>query len=385
MGEHIVQWLKLRKYWVLGAAAIIIGGCLAATMKPGKPQDRPGDDKNAPAKLEFAAADLATAQLRPLAQSIPVTGTLKPVNHAQLKSKIAAVVKSVSVREGDAVKHGQVLAQFDQSDIAAQLHDRQANLDVAKAQLALDEKTHGKNQTLLKQGFISENAYDSSQGNMQMSRGKVKAAEAQVEIARDAYDDTVLRAPIDGVVGKRAIQPGEKVEVNSDLISIVDLSEMEIQVSVPTTDIPNVAPGQLAEFHVDGFSDQTFTGKVTRISPETGESSRSIMVFLSVKNPKGMLRGGMFAKGHLALGQSAPRLTIPASAVMDGSGQPYVYLIDHGKVVRSNLVLGAGDERSGLIEVKSGLAQGAMVVATKMDSVKPGTIAIVHGVAGGKG
>lgn len=217
-----------------------------------------------------------------------------------------------------------------------------------------------------------------------MSRGRVKAAEAQVEIAADALGDTVLRAPISGVVGKRSIQPGEKVEVNSDLLSIVDLSEMEIQVSVPTTDIPSVATGQTAEFHVDGFGDQTFTGRVTRISPEAGENSRSITVFLAVKNPKGALRGGMFAKGKLSLGQTTPSLTIPQSAVMDGSGQPYVYWIDHGKVVRSNLTLGRSDERSGLVEVKSGLAQGATVVATKMDSVKPGTIAVIRPSPRGK-
>lgn len=368
-----MQWFKQRRYWVL-AILIIIGG-LGVAFRPHA--NTKSDDKDVK-QLEFAAADLTLVQLRPLSQFIPVTGTLKPINHAQLKSKIGAVVRSVAVREGDRVRRGQVLAQFEPSDIASQLHDREASLDIAKAQLALDERTHAKNQALLKQGFISDNAFDTSRSSVEMSRGKVKAAEAQVDIAREALGDTMLRAPIDGVIGSRAIQPGEKVEVNSNLLSIVDLSEMEIQVSVPTTDIPHVAVGQSAEFHVDGFADQVFTGKVTRISPEAGEGSRSITVFLSVKNPNGTLRGGMFAKGVLALGKTSPRLTIPGSAVMDGSGQPYVYWINQGKVVRADLSLGASDERSGLVEVKAGLTEGAMVVATKMESVKPGTIAIVH-------
>jgi RND family efflux transporter MFP subunit len=349
---------------------------LAAALTQRHPATDKPDDQTA--RLEFAAADLALVERRALDQSIPVTGTLKPINHTQLKSKISAVVRSVSVREGDAVKQGQGLAQFDTSDIASQLHDRQANLEIAKAQLALDERTHAKNQALLKQGFISDNAFDSSRSSVEISRGKVKAAAAQVDIAADALNDTTLRAPIAGVIGKRSIQPGERVEVNSDLLSIVDLSEMEIQVAVPTTDIPQVAVGQTAQFKVDGFADQTFTGHVTRLSPEASDGSRSITVFLSVKNPKGTLRGGMFAKGVLALGKTLPRLTIPANAVLDGSGQPYAYWIDHGKVARANLTLGATDEHSGLVEIKSGLAEGATVVATKLDGVKPGTIAVMR-------
>lgn len=145
MGETTLQWLKQRKYWVLGVAALVVTGGLAATMKQGAlAPDKAGAKAEEVARLEFAAADLALAQPRPLAQSIPVTGALKPVNHAQLKSKIAAIVKSVAVREGDMVQRGQVLAQFDTSDIAAQLHDRQANLDVARAQLSLDKKTHSR-------------------------------------------------------------------------------------------------------------------------------------------------------------------------------------------------------------------------------------------------
>ncbi|MBV8467676.1 MAG: efflux RND transporter periplasmic adaptor subunit, partial [Burkholderiales bacterium] len=344
------------------------------------------DGKSGPSQLEFAAADLAQVQMRSLNQAIPVTGTLKPLNHTTLKSKIGAVVQTVKVREGDVVRAGDVLATFDTSNIAAQLHEQQGNLEMARAQLGLDERTYKKNQALLKQGFISENAFDTSQNAMEVSRAKVKAAQAQVEIAANAMNDTVLRAPIGGVIGKRMIEPGGRVEVNTDLLSIVDLSEMLIQVAVPTTDIAHVQVGQTATFKVDGFNDETFTGTVKRIDPEAQDGSRAILVYLSVKNPKGALRGGMFAKGTLAMGQSTPRLTIPAGAVMDGSGQAYVYYIDKDKVARANITVGATDERSGLVEVKSGLAEGTTVVATKMEAVKPGTIAIIRqGSAAKKG
>jgi RND family efflux transporter MFP subunit len=379
--EGIMQFLKKRKLWVIGATCVLIAGAAAFALTGSKAGPGGKDDKDGPAQLEFAAADLALVQLRPINQAIPVTGTLKPLNHTVLKSKIGAVIQSVRVREGEIVHVGDVLATYDASNIAAQLHEQQGNLEMARAQLGLDERTHTKNQTLLKQGFISENAFDTSQNAMEVSRAKVKAAQAQVEIASNALGDTVLRAPIAGVIGKRMIEPGERVEVNSDLVSIVDLSEMLIQVAVPTTDIAHVQVGQTASFKVDGFNDETFTGTVKRIDPEAQDGSRAILVYLSVKNPKGMLRGGMFAKGTLAMGQSSPKLTIPAGAVLDGSGQAYVYYLDKNKVARANITVGTADEQSGLVEVKSGLPEGATVVATKMDAVKPGTIAIIRQAA----
>ncbi|MBV8656666.1 MAG: efflux RND transporter periplasmic adaptor subunit [Burkholderiales bacterium] len=370
---------KKQMLWAVGAVGTV-SVIVAISLTMGKSHAEEGkNDKNAAPRLEFAAADLTEAKVRPLDRAIPVTGELKALNHAMIKSKIAAVVKSVLVREGEQVHAGQVLATFDPNNIAAQLHEQQGNLEVAKAQLALDEKTHAKNQTLLKQGFISENAFDTSYNSVAISRAKLKAAEAQVEVAADAFNDTVLRAPISGTIGKRSIQPGEKVEINSDLLSIVDLSEMELQVAVPTTDIASVKVGQVAQFHVDGFGDATYEGRVKRINPEAEVNSRAITVFLSVKNPSGTLRGGMFAKGYLALGKSNPIMTLPIAAVLDGAGQPYVYWIDQGKVARANLTLGSSDERSGLVEIKSGLPMGALVVATKLDTVKPGTLAVIHG------
>lgn len=350
--------------------ALAAGG-VAFTQGKGKPEKK----EEAPRKLEFAAADFAVATLRPLDQSISISGALQAVNHAALRSKVSAQVDSVLVREGEEVKAGQVLARFDASNIIAQLNERQSNLDMAKAELALAEKTHGKNQALQKQGFISGNAFDSSSSSLTVSQAKLKAIQAQVAVAKNAMDDMVLRAPIRGQISKRFIQPGEKVDQNSELFNIVDVSAMELQVAVPANQIANVAAGQQAEFQVDGFGSKVFNGTVQRINPEVEKNSRAIAVFLAVKNPAGTLRGGMFAKGQLALGVSQPKLTIPSAAVLGGSTDPYVYWLENGKIAQSKVKIGSSDERSGLIEITSGITAGAKVLARKMDGIKTGMVA----------
>lgn len=361
--------VKKRSLVVLLLFVTLAAGAVVLNKGKNKGPEEPG---NTPRKLEFAAADLAVATLRPLEQGIAVSGTLQAVNHAALRSKVSALVESVLVKEGEEVKAGQVLARFDASNISAQLNERQSNLDMARAELALAEKVHSKNQTLQKQGFISVNAFDSSSSSLAVSQAKLKAMQSQVAVAKNAMDDMVLRAPISGQISKRFIQPGEKVDLNSELFSIVDLSAMELQVAIPASDIARVAAGQLAEFQVDGFNGKVFSGTVQRINPEVEKNSRAITVFLAVKNPGGTLRGGMFAEGQLALGRSEPKLTLPLTAVLGGATDPYVYWLDKGKIAQSKVKVGISDERSGLVEITSGLAAGTKVIARKMDAIKPG-------------
>ncbi|MBV1775055.1 efflux RND transporter periplasmic adaptor subunit [Burkholderiaceae bacterium DAT-1] len=369
--------LKSKGLWAGALGAVVLCGVVVMATSKGHKGDGEEEGNKGPDKLEFVSTDLARAEMRSLDHRIPLSGSLKPVTHAVLRSKISAVVTDVLVREGEKVSKGQVLARFDQSSYLAHLHEQEGNLEVAKAQLALDQRTHEKNVVLQKQGFISSTNYDSSLASVEMSKARVKAAAGQVESAQISLNDTVLRAPMSGVIGKRAIQPGEKVEVNAELVSVVDLSEMELQATVPTTDIASVKVGSRAEFAVDGFPDRQFTGVVKRINPEAEVGSRSITVFLSLDNHAGLLRGGMFAQGKLDLLAQSARLAIPQTAVQDGNGQTYVYWIDGSKLARANVEVGERDERTGMVAIKQGLKEGAMVVANRLPTARPGMQAVI--------
>ena len=343
-----------------------------------KQQEGRDKDKDAPVTLEFAPADLAKVESKPLSRWLPVSGTLQPVRQATVKSKVSGEVRAITVREGDAVQAGQVLARIDTADLEARLIERQGQLESARAQLALAEKTLSTNQKLLKQNFISQNAFDSSESNMNVTRGSVMSAEANVKLAQNALRDAVATAPLTGIVSKRHVQPGEKVAFDAPLVTVVDLKDIELQAMVPAVDIPELRPGMTVDLAVDGFGERKFGGRIERINPSTEPGTRAILVLLGGPNPNGELRGGMFSTGRVALAASAPALSLPANAVRSEAGQTFVWTIEDGKLVKRMVVVGRRDEENNRVEIKTALPASARVLAARFDNLKEGAPALVR-------
>ena len=336
------------------------------------------DGANPPAvTLEFTSADVAHVEALPLARWLPVSGTLQPLNQATVKAKVSGDVRQITVREGEAVKAGQLLARIDTADLEAKLSSSIGALEAAKAQLALAEKTRATNRTLLKQNFISQNAFDNSESSYNVSQGTVKSAEAQVQLARNALRDAVVTSPLNGIVAKRHVQPGEKVAFDSPLITVVDLNALELQAMVPAVDVPELAIGMKVELSVDGFGEQRFSGRIQRINPSTEPGTRAFLVYVGIPNPQEILRGGMFATGKVAIAAQAPTPTLPLSAIRTDAGQAYVWAIESGKLVRRNVMLGRRDEDSGRVEVKTGLPADLPILGSKFDNLKEGAPALV--------
>jgi RND family efflux transporter MFP subunit len=348
-----------------------------------KQQEGRDSDRNAPVTLEFAPADLAVVESKPLSRWLPVSGALQPVHQATVKSKVSGEVRAITVREGDAVQAGQVLARMDTADLEAKLIERQGQLESARAQLAMAEKTLSSNQKLLKQSFISQNAFDNSESNMNVTRGSVKSAEANVKLAQNAIKDAVATAPLTGIVAKRHVQPGEKVAFDTPLVTVMDLKDIELQAMVPAVDIPELRPGMPVELNVDGFGERKFAGRIERINPSTEPGTRAILVFVGVPNPNSELRGGMFATGRVALAASAPALSLPAVAVRSEAGQTFVWTIEDGKLVKRMVVTGRRDEENGRVEIKTALPSAAKVLAARFDNLKEGAPALVKGPESG--
>src|SRR4029078_3914575 len=176
-------------------------------------------------------------------------------------------VRQITVREGETVQAGQLLARIDTADLDAKLIERTGALESAKAQLALAEKNRTTNGALLKQNFISQNAFDTFESSFNVAQGNVKSAEAQAQIARNALKDAIATSPLSGIVAKRHVQPGEKVAFDSPLVTVVDLRELELQAMVPAVDVPEIAIGMPVQLAIDGFGERRFSGRVERINP----------------------------------------------------------------------------------------------------------------------
>ncbi|MRX10029.1 efflux RND transporter periplasmic adaptor subunit [Pseudoduganella sp. FT25W] len=325
--------------------------------------------------FELSSGDIAAIDARSLAVSLPLSGSLAPLSSATIKSKVSGVVEATTLQEGMAVSAGQVLARIDQADLRARLQQQQAMLDEAQAKLALATKNETNSQALLKQKYISQNAYDSTQNSVDLARASVKSASAMVELARIALNDGVIKAPIDGVISKRHVQAGEKLALDMPVYSIVNLAELVLEAQVPASEIPRVKVGQDVRFRVDGYAQRDFHGKVARINPSTEAGSRAMLVYIAVKNDDSALRAGMFAKGSIVTDRSGVAPIVPLAAVRsDKDGKQIVYKVAAGKLVAQPVKLGLRNDDEGYAEVTEGLEQGANVIVSRLDSLKPGAL-----------
>jgi len=256
--------------------------------------------------FELAAVDVLEIVPRPFVLGLPVTGTLTPVSQVTLRSKVSAQVQENLVLEGETVRKGQLLLRLDQADLRTKLLNFDAQVEEAQAKLTMAEKTFASNEALLKQKYISQNAFDTTHNGVELAKAGLKAIVAQRQLALLALADAEVKSPVDGIVSMRHVQTGDKVSADSALVNLVNLSQMTLEANIASSEIPRIRIGQELSFQVDGFAERRFVGKVTRINPTALAGSRSMLVYLSVPNADLALKGGMFAKGNLALEKLKP-------------------------------------------------------------------------------
>lgn len=366
------------KWWtllgVLGLAVIVGVSALAASRR--KAEEDTAKKAERPT-LEFAQRDVV--QLRPhrLAYQVVLPGTVQAISQATVRAKLAAEVKRVHVREGELVTAGQIVAEFDTAQIRAQLAERVAALESARAQLRMTQRTRQTNAQLVQQNFISQNAFDSADSANDAQLAAAAVAQAQLEQTQIMLNDAIVRAPIPGIVAKRYVQPGEKVGFDAPLLAIVDLAQLEVQAQASVADISSVRAGMPAEVFVDGAGDRKVSGRVERINPGTEAGTRTINVYVSIRGDEALLKTGMFARVVLTIAPQNEAAALPLAALRGEEGQQHVWVIADGKLAQRSVTAGARDERVQLVEIVSGLGSQEWVLASKFDNLKDGLAAKV--------
>ncbi|MGP1684156.1 MAG: efflux RND transporter periplasmic adaptor subunit, partial [Giesbergeria sp.] len=362
---------KIRRWWLAaGSLAAAVIATVLVTYDNSVASAQPASA----AVIEFATSDLVQPQTRELRLSISITGTLQPRNWTTVKAKVSGELKTILVREGEAVRPGQVLARIDAQDAEARLDEKIADLEAGRAQLALAQKNRANNLALLQQKFISQNAFDSVQSSYQVSEAKLKALEAQVALAKKALADTVVSAPQAGIVSQRHAQPGEKLPVDGKIVTLVDLAEMEVEAAVPASDIPSIRVGQEVHFRVEGFGEREFHGRIDRINPATQTGSRSILVYAVLPNRDSALKGGMFAKGSVTLSRIESAQVLPLSAVREENGKAYVLRVDNDRLEQRAVKLGLRNADEGVVQIVDGLDAQSRVVRSNSGTYKTGSV-----------
>lgn len=333
----------------------------------------------APAPIEFAAADLVAAESRSMAPTVQLSGSLRPWRETTVKAKVAGELQALSVREGDAVKQGQVIGRIEAGDYKARLAGSEADAAAAAAALGVAEKNQVTQESLLAKNFISRNAYDTTAGNRDAAKARLDAARAAADVGRKALADTTLVATIAGIVSARVAQPGERVAVDGRIVSIADISRLELAASVPAGDASKLSVGAPITLRVEGLENLQIDGRIERINPAAAPGSRSIEVYAVIDNPAGRLRGGLFAQGQALAGAAKDYVAVPASALREEGGTQVIYVLAGDKIQRRQVKPGiAADD---WVAITAGLAAGERVVRYNLGPLKDGSPARVKPAA----
>ena len=368
------RWMK----WLVIALiiAVIAGFVLRAVKQRRAQAEAAAAPASAPSALELGAADVTTARTLELSRTLPVSGGLKAVNSAIVKARVAAEVKTLTVREGDAVKAGQVIGRLDTSEFELRVRQAEQAAVSARTQLDIAKRALNNNRALVAQGFISPTGLETSVSNEAGAQASYQAAMAAAGLARKSRADALLVAPINGIVSQRLVQPGERVAVDAKLLEVVDLSRLELEAAVAPEDVGGVQVGQLARLSIDGLSEPAIA-KVARINPSTQAGTRAVMVYLALE-PQAGLRQGLFGRGGIEV-QRKTALLVPLSAVRVDQAQPYVLAIVAGKIERRTVGLGLrGEARldgklDSAVEITAGVTEGTLLLRATAGALRDGT------------
>ncbi len=380
----------MNKKWLLGGMTLVVlagaGGVLMSGVLKGpdgqamaksdvsaKKSDK---DKKPDVPLEFAPREVVQPALARLPSVVEFSGPLVAPQTSVVRAKAGGTLVSLSVAEGSRVQAGQVIGRIDMAETSSRVAERSANLESARATLAQAERTHASNERLAAQQFISPIALDNSRAAVDTARATLNAAQAALDTTRVGLRDATLLAPIAGIVAKRHALPGEKVAVEQQVLTIIDLSRLELAGSVGTHEVSRLAAGMPVAVRVEGLA-QPVAGRIARIAPAAEPGTRSIGVTIELANPEETLRAGQYALARAVLPDDQERLTVPATAVGNTAGQDHVWMIENGVLARRAVTLGRRDEREGRVEVLQGVDPASQVLAARFDNLREGAKALI--------
>ena len=368
------RWMK---WAIVAVAVLLLAGFVLRAIKMKKQDEAASAAAPAAPVLELSAADLFVLRPLELTRTLTVSGGLKAVNSAVVKAKVAAEIKSLTVREGDSVKAGQVIGQLDTTEYDMRLRQAEQTAASARAQLDIAKRALENNRALVAQGFISPTGLETSVSNEAAAQATWQSASAATDLARKSRADSVLIAPISGVVSQRMAQPGERVGIDVKIVEVVDLSRIELEAAVAPEDVGGVLVGQTARLSVDGLAEPA-NATVARINPSTQSGTRAVLVYLALQ-PQPGLRQGLFARGTIELAKKTA-LAAPLAAVRIDQAQPYVLAVQDGKVALRSVGLGLrGEARldgriDSMVELVSGVQAGDTVLRGTAGAVRDGTV-----------
>jgi multidrug efflux pump subunit AcrA (membrane-fusion protein) len=377
----------------------------------------------APAQPTIVQVTTAPAITRQLPRFFEATGSLAADEQTDVAPTVAGKVIGISVDLGSYVKQGAVLVRLDDRDSRIRLEQAEAQVAQAKsavrqaeariglrpgqafdpsrvaevraAQVTLElaEKNLRRHERLVESGDVSRSQYDEQRAQrdqlqqqyevqltqarqnyaaVQTARAAADAAQTQVTQARKAIADAVVLAPMSGFVSDRPVAVGEYVTTSSKVVTIVRTNPLRMKIDIPEQAIGQVQTGQSVSLTVSAYADQSFSGRVARVSPSITATSRTLTVEAEVENGNNILKPGQFATVRIMLPESTPAVLVPVRAIRTEAGTSRVFVIKDGRA--SQRLVQLGQTEGDLIEIKSGVAADEPIATSNVDQLSDGMV-----------
>jgi membrane fusion protein (multidrug efflux system) len=290
-----------------------------------------------------------------LTQKLEALGNALANESVDVSSKTSNVVASVTFRDGERVRKGQLLVRLD---------DSQARADVAAAEAAVaeSERLYNRSRELMSSEALSRAQFDQLEATLKANRARLAAAQARL-------DDTVIRAPFSGRVGLRRVSVGALISPGDVITTLDDTSVIKLDFSVPENFLATLREGLAVRATAPAFPGRTFTGQVASIDSRVDLNTRSVMVRALLANEDGALRPGMFLNVSLAK-DDREALVIPEQALTPEAERQCVFVVNDGKAERREVRIGG--RRPGSVEVLAGLSAGERVVVEGTQKIRDG-------------
>ncbi len=289
-----------------------------------------------------------------VSNSLKKTGTLIPVKKAVIYAQAAGNLKQLNFELGDQVAKGELLATIDAKKLQIDLENARAKAKKLKHDLSIYKE-------LLEGEATTQETVDQYQLDYTDAKNQVAQLEKQVY-------DTRLRSPLSGIVSDKKAELGVYVNSGEELATVIDISQLKVQVYVPENEIYQLTENSIVNFTTDVYPDKKFEGKMNYISSQADET-HNYLVEAKLTNPKEMpLKSGTFVYANFTNETQRQILAIPRIALIENTGQAQVYVISEGKAFIKEISL--GQNYGDMVEVTQGLKKGDVVVVSGQINLK---------------
>jgi len=350
-------------------AVLLAGAALAAA---GCGRDSDAAQPKAATEVIVGAESIEVLGVREVSSGPTLSGTLKAEREATVNAQVGGNVLSVMADRGQPVRAGQTLGRIDDSAIRDAVISAQSGVRSAQISVTTAQRNAERSATLNQAGAVADR--DLEVARTQLATGQAQLADARTRLAqaRKQQENTVITAPIAGIVSARPVSAGDVVAPGTPLFTIIDPRSMRLEGSVPAEQLGSLRVGTPVRFSVNGYPGRTFSGTIQRISPAADPATRQIPVVVTLPNEDGVLVSGLFAEGRVEA-SARQAITIPVGAVDERGVAPTVLRVRAGKAERVPVRLGTRDSETDRVEVISGLQAGDTVLVGGAAGTTPGT------------